>query len=195
MWKPRAMTSLRVANSPSSASAGGQEEHPCEVNNSTTVGRVSAWLGDAADTSPRQHNTAAHATRCNATAASRLRSDPQDMASGRAAARTGRITSACGASVVSGVPGRLCRDKPCDQAVDLAGFFHMRQVARLVEDVDRHAAGEGLGMGDRDDAVVAAPDQLDRHPEAFERGGEPDALYAAREPFLGDRLERGLDAV
>src|SRR6202049_1059006 len=67
MWKPRAMTSLRAANSPSSASAGGQEEHPCEVNSSTTVGRACGWAGEAADTSPRHNNAAAHATRCNAT--------------------------------------------------------------------------------------------------------------------------------
>ncbi len=159
------------------------------------MGRVSALAGDAAKASPSDNSTAAHFTRRNATATSRLRSDPQDMASGRAATRTGRITSACGASVVSGVPGRLCRDKPADQAVDLAGFFHMRQVAGLIEDVDGYAAGDGLGLGDRDDAVVAAPDQLDRHPEPVERGGKPDALHAIGEPFLGDRLERGLDAV
>src|SRR5262245_53856768 len=32
------MTSLRRASSPNSASAGGQELHPCEVNSSTTTG-------------------------------------------------------------------------------------------------------------------------------------------------------------
>jgi hypothetical protein len=40
MWKPSAITSGRCASSLSSASAGGQEEQPCEVNSSTTTGRA-----------------------------------------------------------------------------------------------------------------------------------------------------------
>src|SRR5436190_1621688 len=47
MWKPRASTSSRRASSRNSASAGGQDEQPCEVNNSTTIGRVSASAGAA----------------------------------------------------------------------------------------------------------------------------------------------------
>src|SRR5580704_9993513 len=49
MWKPSATTSWRRASSPSSASAGGQEEHPCEVNNSTTAGRPSSAIAAGAD--------------------------------------------------------------------------------------------------------------------------------------------------
>src|SRR5437764_13605072 len=52
------------------------------------------------------------------------------------------------------------RDKAGEETVDLAGFLHLRQMAGLVENVHRHLAGERLGMGERDDAVVAAPDDL-----------------------------------
>src|SRR5882672_736711 len=41
------MTPGRLASSPSSASAGGHDEHPCEVNSSTTTGRVSAEAAPA----------------------------------------------------------------------------------------------------------------------------------------------------
>src|SRR4051794_32113077 len=44
MWKPSAITSGRCDSSDSSASAGGQDEQPCEVNSSTTTGRVSACV-------------------------------------------------------------------------------------------------------------------------------------------------------
>src|ERR1700730_10349864 len=39
-----AMTDGSLANSPMILSAGGHEEHPCEVNSSTTA-RGSAWAG------------------------------------------------------------------------------------------------------------------------------------------------------
>src|SRR6266851_1296756 len=53
MWKPSGSTSRRRASSPSSASAGGQDEQPCEVNSSTTTGRGSAFAGVVATASPR----------------------------------------------------------------------------------------------------------------------------------------------
>src|SRR6266568_4788241 len=53
MWKPSGSTSVRRASSPSNASAGGQDEQPCEVNSSTTTGRGSATAGVAATASPR----------------------------------------------------------------------------------------------------------------------------------------------
>src|SRR5439155_25104208 len=71
------MTSPRRANSLSSASAGGQEEHPCEVNNSTTVGRVSASAGEAVNSRDSHNNTAAHPSRCNGKEASHLRTHPK----------------------------------------------------------------------------------------------------------------------
>src|SRR5882672_4970810 len=51
--------SPRFANSPSNASAGGHDEQPCEVNNSTTIGRGSANAGDA---SPHPSRTTATAS-------------------------------------------------------------------------------------------------------------------------------------
>src|SRR5436305_14048930 len=46
------MTSPRRASSPSSLSAGGQDEQPCEVNSSTTMGRLSALPGDGPSAMP-----------------------------------------------------------------------------------------------------------------------------------------------
>src|SRR5437763_16599426 len=91
--------------------------------------------------------------------------DPED---GRAAWDY-RITSACGCQPSC----RLPPDKAGEQAVDLAGFFHLRQVAGLVEDVHRQPAGERLGMAERDDAVVASPDELDRHFQIERHFGDP----------------------
>src|SRR5437588_6052336 len=148
MWKPRAMTSPRRANSPSSASAGGQEEHPCEVNNSTTVRRVSAFAGDPAKSSPRHNSEAEYAPRRNANAASPSQTDPQDRNRPR---RPRELPDHnCVRRPV------LTLDKSGDQAVDLAGFFHVRQVAGRVEDVHRHSVGERLGLDDWDDMVVTA---------------------------------------
>lgn len=47
----KAMTSARLSSSMRYASAGGQDEQPCEVNNSTRVGGVagSAWEIEAAN--------------------------------------------------------------------------------------------------------------------------------------------------
>src|SRR5271169_1792200 len=45
MWKPRAITSLLCASSPSKESAGGQDEQLCEVKSSTTTGREPALAG------------------------------------------------------------------------------------------------------------------------------------------------------
>src|SRR5436190_472806 len=75
MWNPSAMTSLCRATSPSSASAGGQEEHPCEVNNSTTVGRVSAPAGEAVRAKPRTNGITENTTRWNVIAILPARSD------------------------------------------------------------------------------------------------------------------------
>src|SRR5271156_5840210 len=52
MWKPRAITSSRRASSRSRASAGGQEEPPCEVKSSTTRGRGSALAPDEINNRP-----------------------------------------------------------------------------------------------------------------------------------------------
>src|SRR5437764_13743347 len=173
MWKPSAMTSPRRASSPSSASAGGQEEQPCEVKSSTTGGRVSAAAGDMT-TSALSHNSAVTcAVRCNDT----IPSGADDLEDGRAT-RNCRITSACGCQPSC----RLRPDKAGEQAVDLARFFHLRQVAGLVEDVHRQATGERLGMGERDDAVVAAPDDLHRHFKMERDFGDPYALHAVRKP-------------
>src|SRR5579872_3185126 len=49
MWKPSATTSARLASSPRNASAGGHDEQPCEVNSSTTIGRVSGARVSAAE--------------------------------------------------------------------------------------------------------------------------------------------------
>src|SRR5579859_6990412 len=48
------MTSFRFASSPKSRSAGGHDEQPCEVNNSTTTGRVSAaWAAETRSSAVR----------------------------------------------------------------------------------------------------------------------------------------------
>ena len=39
----------------------------------------------------------------------------------------------------------------------------MRQMAGCVDYVHRQTGGERFGMGDRDDAVISPPDQLNRH--------------------------------
>src|SRR5947209_493532 len=67
MWKPSAMTSPRRASSPSSASAGGQEEQPCEVKSSTTGGRVSAAAGEVTASAPSHNSAVTGAVRCNDT--------------------------------------------------------------------------------------------------------------------------------
>src|SRR5579885_842044 len=60
-------------------------------------------------------------------------------------------------SPCSGPGGELA-----DQPVDLAGFFHMRQMAGALDDVHRHLAGDRFGVRDRDDPVFATPDDLGR---------------------------------
>src|SRR5436305_4090592 len=83
-----------------------------------------------------------------------------------------RITSACGRQPSC----RLRPDKAGKQAVDLAGFFHLRQVAGLIEDVHRQPAGKRLGMGERDDAVVASTDDMHRTFQLERDYGDPFAL-------------------
>src|SRR5437762_283264 len=113
-----------------------------------------------------------------------------DLEDGRAA-RDYRITSACGCQPSC----RLRPDKAGEQAVDFARFFHLRQVAGFVEDVHRQATGERLGMGERDDAVVAAPDDLHRHFQMERDFGDPFALNAVGKPFAREGFERRLHAV
>src|SRR5436305_3987510 len=171
MWKPSAMTSPRRASSPSSASAGGQEEQPCEVKSSTTGGRVSAAAGEVTPSAPSHNSAVTCAVRCNDT----IPSGADDLENGRATQNC-RITSACGCQPSC----RLRPDKAGEQAVDFARFFHVRQVAGLVEDVHRHAARKRLGMGKWDDAVVAAPDDLHRHFQMERDLGDAFALDAVR---------------
>src|SRR5437868_12601435 len=154
MWKPSAMTSPRRASSPSSASAGGQEEQPCEVKSSTTGGRVSAPAGEVTTSAPSHNSAVTGAVRCNDT----IPSGADDLQNGRATQNC-RITSACGCQPSC----RLRPDKAGEEAVDLARFFHLRQVPDLIEDVHRQPAGKALAVSDGDDAVVAAPDDLHRH--------------------------------
>ncbi len=71
----------------------------------------------------------------------------------------------------------------------------MRQMAGGVEDVHRELRRERLGMADRDNAVVAAPDQLNRYRELAEAIGKVKMLAAIGEPCLGDRGQRRLDTV
>ena len=40
----------------------------------------------------------------------------------------------------------VCLDEAGDQPVDLARLFHLRNVPDSVENMDRHRAGESLGM-------------------------------------------------
>src|SRR5205814_3816609 len=148
MWKPSAMTSPRRASSPSSASAGGQEEQPCEVKSSTTGGRVSAAAGEVTTSAPSHNSAVTCAVRCNDT----IPSGADDLENGTATQNC-RITSACGCRGAGGTPavGSLgLVDKASEESVDFARFFHLRQVAGLVEDVHRQATGERLGMGERD---------------------------------------------
>src|ERR1700745_536100 len=49
-------------------------------------------------------------------------------------------------------------DKSSDQSIDFAGLLHMRQVARLLDDMDWQAGRQRFGMRHRDDSVLAAPD-------------------------------------
>ena len=81
--------------------------------------------------------------------------------------------------------------KAGDQPIDVARFLHLRNMPDLVENMDRHLAGKRLGMRDRDDAVVAAPDDLHRHRERGERRTQVERLAAVREPGARDRVERG----
>src|SRR5437764_368669 len=90
MWKPSAMTSPCRASSPSSASAGGQEEQPCEVKSSTTGGRVSAAAGDMTTSAPSHNSAVTCAVRCNDT----IPSGADDLENG-SAPQNCRITSAC----------------------------------------------------------------------------------------------------
>ena len=49
------MTSSRSASSPRSASAGGQDEQPCEVNSSTTTGPSAIAAVPVAPATPAQN--------------------------------------------------------------------------------------------------------------------------------------------
>src|SRR5438046_10694954 len=92
MWKPSAMTSPRRASSPSSASAGGQEEQPCEVKSSTTGGRVSAAAGEVTTSAPSHNSAVTCAVRCNDT----IPSGADDLEDGRAARDYRKIGRASG---------------------------------------------------------------------------------------------------
>src|SRR5438034_3719920 len=145
MWKPSAMTSPRRASSPSSASAGGQEEQPCEVKSSTTGGRVSAAAGDMTTSAPSHNSAVTCAVRCNDTIPSRCRRSRKWE--GDAELSDHICVQRPGAGGTPAVGSVGFRDKASEEAVDLAGFLHLRQVAGLVEDVHQQPAGKRLGMG------------------------------------------------
>src|ERR1700723_1357388 len=86
--------------------------------------------------------------------------------------------------------GRLSLYEAPDQSVHLGGFFHVRQVSGTVEDMHRHLVAERLGMSDRNDAILASPDDLDRYCESGHWRSEAFALPAAGEPLGGDRRQR-----
>src|SRR5271166_4665062 len=89
----------------------------------------------------------------------------------------------------------LVLNEPLDQPIDLAGSFHMRQVSGLLENVNREAWRERLSVGDRDDAVLAAPDDLRRQSQRRDGVAEADPLPAAGKPFLGNPRQRRRYAV
>src|SRR5208283_3667174 len=68
----------------------------------------------------------------------------------------------------------------------------MREMAGRIENTHWEAIGESLCMGDRDDAVIAAPDHLNRHRQLRDPTGQIERLPAARKPYLGNfRQGRG----
>jgi len=75
-----------------------------------------------------------------------------------------------------------------DQAVHRAGIFHVRQIGRLRQDVQRHAGGQRLGVRHRNDPVVTTSDQLHRACQGGERGAQIERLTAAGESGVHDRF-------
>src|SRR5262249_46754802 len=187
------MMSLRRATSPSNASAGGQEEQPCEVNNSTTLGRVCAAAGEMSGSDARPNSATTCAMRCkDMTLSHSGRSRRWECRAGLSDHISVRELVAGGTPAVRSA-GLL--KEACGKAGDLPRFFHVAQGTGIVEDVHRHSARERLAMRDRDDAVVAAPDDLHRHFQMEGDLGDPFALDAVRKPFPRERFQRRLHAV
>src|SRR6516162_5976070 len=112
---------------------------------------------------------------------------------------------ASGAVVVATTAAPDCRsnagilasdlDELLDQTVDLARLLHVRQVPCLFEDVDGKAVRERFGVGHWDDAVLAAPDDLDRPFECHDLRSEVERLPPGGEPCVGNLRQCRCDTV
>src|SRR5215472_7673693 len=82
-----------------------------------------------------------------------------------------------------------------DQPIDFARLFHMREVPRLLDDMNGQANRQRFGVRHRDDPVVAAPDNLHRQWQLGDLGGDVKGLPATGEAHPGNPRQCRGDAV
>src|SRR5215831_3509635 len=66
----------------------------------------------------------------------------------------------------------------------------MRQMPRLVQDMNAKACGQRFGVIHRNDPVIAAPDDLDWQPKLGNRASQIDRLTTSGKPSLSDCCQR-----